>query len=396
MSQDPNVAHRPADNGPEGPAAIDWDAFQLVALDLDGTLAGPDGRVSPAGLHALQAAERAGLHPVIVTGRALPAAMGIWLRAGLTRPVIVCGGALITWPSAGRALWERPLEPAVVDRALDLALTLGLAPFLYGPDAIVTDRRGPWRDRLAHLNEIPIPVIDPPPAGPGDGPAETPAPGAAVPGRPGAPWAGSSEPAGAGRQTAPAAPMAPPTAPSGFNRSGAAGPSTAGPDQGAGPDPAAGLAGWHRGRVYKVILAGEPEQAAAVRAQVEQGLEDLPAVVVATLPGLLEIIRPDATKEAALAELCRLLGVPRERVIAVGDGENDLGMIRWAGLGVAVANARPEVRAAARLVIGHHADEGVARFLQAVVARRGRGPAPQGPGPQGPAPQGPGPQGRHD
>ncbi|QIA27254.1 HAD family phosphatase [Thermaerobacter sp. PB12/4term] len=289
-----------AQNMPELPAGIDWNAFRLVAVDLDGTAAGPDGRVSPEGLQALQAAEQAGLHPVIVTGRALPAAMGVWLRAGLTRPVIACGGAVIAWPSAGRPLWERPLAPRVVDRALELARELDLIPFLYGAGAIVTGRRHPWRDRLAHLNEIPIPVI-----------AEDPA-------------------------------------------------------------AAAGLAAWERGRVFKVVLAGEPQAAEAARPAVERGLAGLPAVAVATLPGLLEIIRPDATKEAALAELCRLLDTGREQVIAIGDGENDLGMIRWAGLGVAVANARPEVRAAARLVIGHHAEEGVARFLRAVVAARRR------------------------
>lgn len=316
-------------NMPGLPAGVDWKAFRLVAVDLDGTAAGVDGRVSPEGLRALQAAERVGLHPVIVTGRALPAAMGVWLRAGLTRPVIACGGALVTWPSTGRPLWERPLAPAVVDRALELSRDLGMTPFLYGAGAIVTDRRGPWRDRLAHLNEIPIPVISPagpgdrlpgdPPAPPPDDPLPDPTPGGLMPGRDGEPG---------------------------------------------------GLAGWERGRVFKVVLAADPGHARAARPAVERGLQGLPAVAVATLPGLLEIVRPDATKEAALAELCRMLGVAREHVIAIGDGENDLGMIRWAGFGVAMENARPEVRAAARLVIGHHAEEGFARFLRAVVARR--------------------------
>ncbi|HEY8552657.1 MAG TPA: Cof-type HAD-IIB family hydrolase [Thermaerobacter sp.] len=309
---------------PQGPAAtdpIDWGAFRLVAVDLDGTAAGPDGRVSPEGLRALAAAERSGLHPVIVTGRALPAAMGVWLRAGLTRPVIVCGGALVAWPTAGRPLRERPLDPAAVRRVLGLARDLDLIPFLYGADGIVTDRPSAWRDRLAHLNETPIPVD------PRGIPADEPGP---VPG----PAEGATGPAA---------------------RSAAS----------------ADRAGGRGGRVvYKVVLATDAEQAALVRPKVERGIADLEARCVATLPGLLEIVRPDATKEAALEDLCRMLGVPREAVIAIGDGENDLGMIRWAGLGVAVANARPEVRAAARLVIGHHAEEGVARFLETVVSRR--------------------------
>lgn len=332
-----------------GPAAldrIDWEAFRLVAVDLDGTAAGPDGRVSPQGLRALAAAERAGLHPVIVTGRALPAAMGVWLRAGLSRPVIVCGGALTAWPTAGRPLRERPLDPPAVRRVLRLARELDLIPFLYGADGIVTDRPSAWRDRLAHLNETPIPV-DP------DGltPAASDGLTADEPGP-------VSDPAGG-----PAAPAQRPADP----RQGPAG-LAAGAAGAADP---ATPAGGPRGRpVYKVVLATDAQRAARVRPAVERGVADLDACCVATLPGLLEILRPDATKEAALADLCRVLGVPREAVIAIGDGENDLGMIRWAGLGVAMANAQPEVRAAARLIIGHHADDGLARFLEAVVSRR--------------------------
>jgi hypothetical protein len=65
----------------------------------------------------------------------------------------------------------------------------------------------------------------------------------------------------------------------------------------------------------------------------------------------IELVDAAVTKSAALRWLCRRLGLRRERVLACGDGMNDVDMLRWAGLGVAVAEAAPEVRAAADLVV---------------------------------------------
>ena len=61
----------------------------------------------------------------------------------------------------------------------------------------------------------------------------------------------------------------------------------------------------------------------------------------------LEITAAGVDKGTALAELCHLLGIDAGEVLAVGDGENDLPMLRFAGMGVAVGNASPAVRQAA-------------------------------------------------
>ncbi|TCP53367.1 hypothetical protein EV586_106101 [Tumebacillus sp. BK434] len=65
----------------------------------------------------------------------------------------------------------------------------------------------------------------------------------------------------------------------------------------------------------------------------------------------LNILHPQATKQDALAELCAALEVPREQVMALGDSRNDLGMIRWAGLGVAMSWAPSDVQEAADWVL---------------------------------------------
>ncbi|MHB1432205.1 MAG: HAD family hydrolase, partial [Streptosporangiaceae bacterium] len=60
-------------------------------------------------------------------------------------------------------------------------------------------------------------------------------------------------------------------------------------------------------------------------------------------------------------------GIDAAEVIAFGDMPNDITMLRWAGIGHAVANAHPLVLAAADRVIGHHAEDGVAEAIEALL-----------------------------
>ena len=83
--------------------------------------------------------------------------------------------------------------------------------------------------------------------------------------------------------------------------------------------------------------------------------------------GLLEIAPQGASKASALEWLCARRGITAEQVAAFGDMPNDLPMLRWAGIGYAVANAHPEVLAAADLVIGHHAEDGVAVAIETLL-----------------------------
>jgi HAD superfamily hydrolase (TIGR01484 family) len=83
------------------------------------------------------------------------------------------------------------------------------------------------------------------------------------------------------------------------------------------------------------------------------------------------ITHADATKDAALALLCRQWAINPADVLALGDAEADIGMLRLAGVGVAVGNAHASVKAAADWVAPDAADGGVAvalqRFVLAVV-----------------------------
>ena len=89
--------------------------------------------------------------------------------------------------------------------------------------------------------------------------------------------------------------------------------------------------------------------------------------VATSIPEYLEMTIPGADKGTALAFLARHLGIPREQVAAAGDGRNDVPMLEWAELGVAVRNAPPEVLAAAQMVIGPPGTGGIAELLDKLI-----------------------------
>ncbi|HED24289.1 MAG TPA: HAD family phosphatase [Firmicutes bacterium] len=84
-------------------------------------------------------------------------------------------------------------------------------------------------------------------------------------------------------------------------------------------------------------------------------------------PFFLDITDRQATKGQALRWLADREGIKQEEILAFGDGHNDLDMVGYAGLGVAVANARPEVLEAADLVTAANSRDGVAAVIEKYI-----------------------------
>jgi Cof subfamily protein (haloacid dehalogenase superfamily) len=111
----------------------------------------------------------------------------------------------------------------------------------------------------------------------------------------------------------------------------------------------------------------------------DRGADELMAAVQAVVgdvvecthsggPGLLEISAAGVSKAAALAAWCAERGVVAADVIAFGDMPNDLGMLRWAGTGIAMANAHPSVLAEITCHAPSNDDDGVATVLERLLA----------------------------
>ncbi|MFP7366625.1 HAD family hydrolase [Corynebacterium callunae] len=80
--------------------------------------------------------------------------------------------------------------------------------------------------------------------------------------------------------------------------------------------------------------------------------------------GLLEVAAPGVTKALGVSLLAERLGIAQEDVIAFGDMPNDIEMLQWAGRGIAMGNARPEVKAVADHVTATNDEAGVADVLE--------------------------------
>ena len=117
--------------------------------------------------------------------------------------------------------------------------------------------------------------------------------------------------------------------------------------------PAAKLLGRH--------LGYSPDELLALAAPVLVGLV---SVSHSNGKGLIEAAAIGVSKATAVAELAADHGIGREAVIAFGDMPNDLPLMCWAGTSCAVANAHPEVLAAADHIIGSNEADGVAEYLE--------------------------------
>ena len=254
---------------------------------MDGTLAGADGRVSQRTITALSRAERAGLRVVIVTGRAVPTPLAVWLAAGLSAPLVVCGGSLTVQPPGLEILDVRVLPEQVVANALELGLRFGLVVSLWTPTAIWVTEHGPIADLLSAINGMDVSELDR-------------SPGAVL------------------------------------------------------PQP-----------VLKAMLGGEPAAVDRAEADILARLSD--ATASRSMRQFIEVTAADASKERALEAVLARLGARPAQVIAAGDADNDLGMLRLAGFAIAPADAMPGPRAEADIVVGPHDADGVAAFIEAIL-----------------------------
>lgn len=119
-----------------------------------------------------------------------------------------------------------------------------------------------------------------------------------------------------------------------------------------------------------LVIHDDPTEIEVLRTRLKAEFGDQLAITQSK-PYFIEIMARGVSKGQSLAKLARQMGMEREEVIAVGDGLNDLEMVQWAGLGVAVANAVPELRRAADFVTTSCDEEGVAHVIDRFILQRG-------------------------
>lgn len=288
--------------------------YDLIAIDLDGTLFGPDGKVSAANAAAVDAAREAGIEVVICTGRAMIES-GTAIRAiraetpargRAVAPIVCAGGAMVNDAASGRTLHRWPMDAGLVRRLCGHFAALRRAPL------ILKDRDAAGFDYL---------VVN-------TGPIEPPSQ-----------WWFSVMPV----EVRFIDDIAHDPHPEHTVRVGFAATSAVMHEL---------ARGVHQGFGHET-LTQHFAAVAGVHPNQPHGVRD-------DSIHLLEVFDRQVNKWTAVHRLALEQGMPRERIAAIGDEVNDVAMIEGAGLGIAMANAVPAVKKAARIETKSNADDGVA------------------------------------
>lgn len=118
--------------------------------------------------------------------------------------------------------------------------------------------------------------------------------------------------------------------------------------------------------IIKVMMIDEPEI-------LQKAIDNLPKevyekyTVVRSTPYFLEFLNKAVNKGTGVELLAKHLGIKREEIMTFGDAGNDLDMIKYAGMGVAMANAFEEVKVVANYITDSNEEDGVAKAIEKFI-----------------------------
>jgi HAD superfamily hydrolase (TIGR01484 family) len=276
---------------------------RLLALDIDGTLVGPDMALSERLVAAIGKAVRQGVKVSLATGRMPSSAVVFANRLGLEEPIIGHQGAIVRampapahrGPEAGspqrgrvgRILSHQPLAPDVMADAVRWCYANGLHPHLNAVERMIVAEDDPnFADYSAYLGRDAETVRD--------------------------------------------------------------------------------LTTDTTARTSKVIAVGEPGLAMALIEEARRAFAGRASPTVSH-PRFLEFVAPGVSKGRAVAWLARRAGIPMGQVLAMGDALNDFEMISDAGHGAGVASGPVEVLLAGRYIAPAVEQDGAAALIEALV-----------------------------
>jgi hydroxymethylpyrimidine pyrophosphatase-like HAD family hydrolase len=298
---------------------------RLLVLDVDGTVTNRAHAVPQDTLEAVARVRAAGVRVMIATGRRYRDALPVAERLGLEMPLVTASGALVKDPSGHVTLARAGFAPGIVEAVVGHVLAAGYEPVLY------TDSFAAGFDFHCRVLQVP------------------------------------SAAAGAGLQQY-------------LDRNAAV--AAVQPDLHVTPPPG----------VFAGFAMGPRDAMEALEARLASVLPDRLSLHTLLSPRyrawLCEIAPAGVTKWTGVMLVAARHGIRPEEICAVGDDVNDLPMIRAAGLGVAMGNARPEVRAAADRVVGSSDEGGIVDVAELVLARLAQAAQAAGERPSSPPPGG--------
>jgi Cof subfamily protein (haloacid dehalogenase superfamily) len=286
--------------------------YQILALDVDGTVLDGAGTLRPRTAAAVAQAARAGIRPVLCTGRRYRRARPIAEQLALDTPLVCNSGSIIKDPATHRTVWRADFD--------DL-LTTGVLELFHReeqPAVIFTDREPSHADFIVAAYPTGQEYFD----DYVDQNLEH----------------AEINPAWRWHQTRPngCAQLQP------------------------GGDPLFHVCAFGtRSQMLEFQTTALGQLAGRVQTFVQRSQRYLGT--------MCEILSPDSGKWNAILHLAARWGVSPGAICAVGDDVNDIPMLKGAGLGVAMGHARPEVKSAADLITGDLDEDGVAMLVDQVL-----------------------------
>ena len=243
-------------------------SYQLAFIDLDDTLLGPDKKISPANLAALERLRSAGVQIVVASGRHHKNITG-FNEIGHQGWVLSSHGSVVRHDQTGEVLLEMTMNPKLAVDLCHRAQELGMSVIAYHREGAYIEEASTWTEFYASQ----------------------------------AGW----DPQHVNFKSLP---------PEGFQ---------------------------------KIIWSEEPKIIDQLAPTMKEELSDQ-LYVVETNPELLEFLAYSSNKSVGAKVLAEKLGVPAEQTLAFGDGNNDVELLSWAGLSVAMSHGRESARQAAKFV----------------------------------------------
>lgn len=123
-------------------------------------------------------------------------------------------------------------------------------------------------------------------------------------------------------------------------------------------------------KIYKIVCISNDAKIAEMRKNMPQNISGL-FQITSSEPTRIEFVRKGMKKIEAIKLLLRKLGIDSSEAIAIGDGENDMDMIQYAGCGVAMGNATEDVKAIADVITDTNDNDGVGKVLKNYFLKHG-------------------------
>ena len=118
--------------------------------------------------------------------------------------------------------------------------------------------------------------------------------------------------------------------------------------------------------IYKVVFIDNPEKIIQMRKTLTKETFEK-YEVTSSVPDYIEFVPKGITKHKALENLCNILQIKKSEIIAIGDGENDIKMIEFAGIGIAMENADNIVKNIANDITDSNNEDGVAKAIEKYI-----------------------------